>query len=262
MGNFDASVLRCLWIGPDEQTYQRTSTAWSPYYEMDPIVHLLGDDLGIVRDAYPGLTVVLEFQDESYIPPNSSTVDRCDRIVRGVMEEAKLAVVICMGELIPAQAVVDWLQLGVFTYVERRGTMARFHQTFAESSCRARQIAQQYNRFDCLRERWNSVSDREAVVLEMLLEGIPNKTIATRLGVSQRTVETRRHNLYEKLDSRCVAEVVKNIYELDALNRVFRRADDSGIPLRQELKPHFPSMRPLPSLNPTAISSTSNQNEE
>jgi DNA-binding NarL/FixJ family response regulator len=261
MGNIEVSVLRCLWIGPDNQTYQRTTTAWSPFYEMDSVVHLPDEDLGVFRDAQPGLTVVLEFQDEPCISPNRSTVDRCDRIVRSVMEEAEFSVVICLGDSIPSQIVVDWLHLGVFTYVERRGTMARFHQTFAESSCRARQIAQQYHRFDSLRERWNSVTEREAVVLEMLLEGVPNKTIATRLGVSQRTVETRRHNLYEKLDSRCVAEVVKHIYELDSLNRIFRREDASRHSLRQELQPHFPLMRPLPLLNPRVISVTSNRNE-
>jgi DNA-binding NarL/FixJ family response regulator len=262
MGNFDVSLPRCLWIGPDDQTYQRTNTAWSPYFEMDSVIHLLGEDLALVHNFKPGLTIVLEFQDESSIPPNSETIERCDRMVRNVMEEAKLAIVICLGDSIPAQAVVDWLQLGVFTYIERRASMARFTQTFAESSCRARQIAQQHNRFDSLCARWNSVSDREAIVLEMLLEGIPNKTIATRLGVSQRTVETRRHNLYEKLDSRCVAEVVKVMYELDTLNRVFRRFDECNLDSRKEHRPHFPSMRPLPSLNPNPLSVTYSGNEE
>ncbi len=258
MGVDDNQALRCLWIGPDDLSLQRTKAAWSAFYQSVPSIHPLDADLAVVREAQPGLTIVIEFRDESYIPPNSTTVDRCDRIVRNVMEEAKLAVVICIGDLIPAQAVVDWLQIGVFTYVERHGSMARFHQTFAESSCRARQVAHQYDRFNDLCERWNSVSDREAIVLEMLLEGIPNKTIATRLGVSQRTVETRRHNLYEKLESRCVTEVVKVIYELDMLNRLFRRMDETSTGLRHSLRPHLPSIRPLPILNPsvTSISST------
>ncbi len=158
---------------------------------------------------------------------------------------------ICLGDQIPAQTVVDWLQLGVYTYLERSAGSARYQQVFAEASCRSSLMVRQFERFETLRSRWNSVSDREATVLELLLEGIPNKTIANRLGVSQRTVETRRHNLYEKLESRSVAEVVRVIYELGGLERMFRRRHD--VAAGAASRPHFAVSRSLPLLNPNTF---------
>jgi FixJ family two-component response regulator len=246
------TAMKCLWIARRNDTLEKTKSAWQAFYEMQGDLWPFERAVSAVRGASPGTSIVLEMPDCSDVPPSASHLERCDQLVRSLAEEARNLVVICIGELLPAQLVVDWMPLGVFNYIERHSAMARYQQTFCESSCHARQVSLRYHRFTGLRERWNSLSDREAIVLEMVLEGTPNKTIATRLGVSQRTIETRRHNLYEKLDSRCLADVVKFIYELDLLAKIFKHVDQDrpqGIRFDKAV-----AARQLPHLTPHAIS--------
>ena len=54
-----------------------------------------------------------------------------------------------------------------------------------------------------------SLSSGEFEVLELLSEGKANKVIASRLGVSLRTVEARRSTIFEKLGVESVAAMMK-----------------------------------------------------
>lgn len=53
------------------------------------------------------------------------------------------------------------------------------------------------------------LSLRESEVMAILMEGVPNKVVAHRLGLSVRTVEMHRANALAKLDVRSIAEVVR-----------------------------------------------------
>lgn len=57
--------------------------------------------------------------------------------------------------------------------------------------------------------RLNILTDRERDVLNGLVEGLPNKTIAFDLGISPRTVEIHRANLMQKLEVRSLAEALR-----------------------------------------------------
>jgi two-component system response regulator NreC len=57
-------------------------------------------------------------------------------------------------------------------------------------------------------DRYDSLSEREREVFQLMAEGHSNKSMATLLGVSSATVETHRAHLLEKLDLHSVAEVV------------------------------------------------------
>ncbi|QDV71205.1 Response regulator protein TodT [Rosistilla carotiformis] len=65
------------------------------------------------------------------------------------------------------------------------------------------------------RERLDSLSDGERDVLRLVLEGFPNKVIASRLDVSQRTVEARRHKLFVKTETTSIAELVRMVVRLE-----------------------------------------------
>lgn len=53
------------------------------------------------------------------------------------------------------------------------------------------------------------LSPRERDVAELMVEGCANKTIATRLGISVRTVETHRANILSKLGIRTLPELMR-----------------------------------------------------
>jgi len=55
----------------------------------------------------------------------------------------------------------------------------------------------------------SSLTDREQDVLQLLAEGHSTKQIASQLKISEKTVETHRHRLMEKLDIHSIAELTK-----------------------------------------------------
>jgi len=57
--------------------------------------------------------------------------------------------------------------------------------------------------------RLGTLSPREREVMQLVIEGKPNKVIATRLGLSTRTVEVHRAKVMEKMQAASLAELVR-----------------------------------------------------
>jgi two-component system response regulator FixJ len=82
-----------------------------------------------------------------------------------------------------------------------------------------RAIGEAFARLDCLHDkemkageakiRLASLTGRERDVLDGLVAGFPNKTIAYDLGISPRTVEIYRANMMEKLRVRSLSEALR-----------------------------------------------------
>ncbi len=68
---------------------------------------------------------------------------------------------------------------------------------------------------DATRERLASLSEREAQVLQGVVAGQPNKTIAFELGISPRTVEVYRAGLMGKMRAKSLPELVRMVMGLD-----------------------------------------------
>lgn len=62
-----------------------------------------------------------------------------------------------------------------------------------------------------IKEQIASLTPREHDVLHHLMEGHANKVIAIELGISERTVEIHRARVFEKLDVRNVARLVRKV---------------------------------------------------
>ena len=60
-----------------------------------------------------------------------------------------------------------------------------------------------------IQQRLHSLTERERQALELISEGHPNKVIAAKMGISQRTVENHRAHLLEKLDARSTAALIR-----------------------------------------------------
>ena len=59
------------------------------------------------------------------------------------------------------------------------------------------------------RERYQQLSAREREVLGLIVEGLTNKDIGRALGLSPRTVETHRANLFAKLETESLAQLIR-----------------------------------------------------
>lgn len=66
------------------------------------------------------------------------------------------------------------------------------------------------------KERFASLSEREAEVLALVVEGLLNKQIAYQLKLSEVTVKAHRRHLMAKLGARSVADLVRLTLELNA----------------------------------------------
>ncbi len=60
-----------------------------------------------------------------------------------------------------------------------------------------------------INDKLNALSNRERQVLEGLVAGKPNKTIAFDLGISPRTVEIYRANLMTKMSANSLSDLVR-----------------------------------------------------
>ena len=66
-----------------------------------------------------------------------------------------------------------------------------------------------------VKQRLEELSPGERQVLDRILEGRPNKTIARALDVGLRTVEARRSRIFRKLGAKSLAELVRVVCEGD-----------------------------------------------
>jgi len=64
------------------------------------------------------------------------------------------------------------------------------------------------------RERYERLSEREREVLSLIVAGLTNKEIGRALGLSPRTVETHRANLFAKLEAESLAQVIRRYADL------------------------------------------------
>jgi RNA polymerase sigma factor (sigma-70 family) len=60
------------------------------------------------------------------------------------------------------------------------------------------------------REHYSQLSEREREVLGLIVEGLTNKEIGRALGLSPRTVETHRANLFAKLQVDSLAHLIRH----------------------------------------------------
>ncbi|MEA2744145.1 MAG: two-component system, LuxR family, response regulator FixJ [Acetobacteraceae bacterium] len=68
------------------------------------------------------------------------------------------------------------------------------------------------NEVAAIKARLDSLSLREREVLDGLIAGLPNKTIAYDLKISARTVEVHRANLMTRMSARSVADLVRMVF--------------------------------------------------
>jgi FixJ family two-component response regulator len=62
-----------------------------------------------------------------------------------------------------------------------------------------------------IRERLSSLSSREHQVLDMVVAGKPNKSIAAVLGLSAKTVEKHRAKIMEKMQAKSLADLLRKV---------------------------------------------------
>jgi two-component system response regulator FixJ len=104
---------------------------------------------------------------------------------------------------------VEAMKLGAVDFLEKPfdddALLAAVHSALAIEGDHSKRNAELTE----LNERLTALSHRERQVLEGLVKGHPNKTIAYDLGISPRTVEIYRANVMTKMDAGSLSELVR-----------------------------------------------------
>jgi two-component system response regulator FixJ len=104
---------------------------------------------------------------------------------------------------------VEAMKAGAIDFFEKPfGDDAMLAAVRRALGCRREESAREAER-DAVKERLASLSARERQVLEGLVAGKPNKTIAFDLGISARTVEIYRANVMTKMDAASLSALVR-----------------------------------------------------
>lgn len=154
--------------------------------------------LATVRGHRPDLVVV-----DIRMPPTFT--DEGARAARQIKEAHPEIGVLVLSQHIETQFAVDLVSLGGFGYL-LKGRVLRV----ADFLDAAQRVANGGSALDpkvvatlvsgSARDRLGQLSGREREVLELMAEGLTNSAIATRLFLSERTVEAHVRNVMMKLD--------------------------------------------------------------
>lgn len=118
----------------------------------------------------------------------------------------------------PVIIMTGFAEVPVALRAMRQGAVDFLQKTFSETELLEainRAVAldaerrRQYARRQELNEMMGRLTAPEQEVLDLMLEGKPNKSIASTLGVSVRTVEDRRARIMKKLSVDTLAELVR-----------------------------------------------------
>jgi two-component system response regulator DctR len=100
---------------------------------------------------------------------------------------------------------------GAFDFVEKpfsnNALVDRIEQALALSAAELARRREQRSRA----RRMAELTEREAEVMRLVIEGHPNKRIADALGISVRTVEVHRARVFEKMDVKSAVELANRL---------------------------------------------------
>lgn len=106
---------------------------------------------------------------------------------------------------------VEAMKLGAFEFLEKPFEDRRILSAIRSALERSREAGQRASEISAIAERLASLSQRERQVLDGLVVGHPNKTIAFDLGISPRTVEVYRANVMDKMQASSLSDLVRMV---------------------------------------------------
>jgi two-component system response regulator FixJ len=191
----------------------------------DKIVHLVDDDDAIRRSAsfmlktsgyqVKSFASGVELLKEREIEPGCILLDvrmpGMDglEVQRALQDRGLTHPVIVMTGHGDVNVAVQAMKSGAVDFIEKPFEKAQLLSAIEEGFSRIAQAGRSTKRADEARVRLQSLTPRERDVLEGLVRGHPNKTIAYDLDISPRTVEIHRANLMSKLEVASLSEALR-----------------------------------------------------
>jgi two-component system response regulator FixJ len=115
---------------------------------------------------------------------------------------------------------VQAMRQGAFDFIEKPFSgqilVDRIAAALEEDSRRRRTRGEKAE----IQRRVESLTPRERQVMDLVVQGKPNKSVGTALGLSPKTVEVHRANVMKKMAAGSLAELVRMVLAIEAKERV------------------------------------------
>ncbi|HQW08511.1 MAG TPA: response regulator transcription factor [Steroidobacteraceae bacterium] len=200
--------------------------------ERHPIVYIVDDDsgarvslrsllksVGITATAYPSARDFLATYQTSdpgcllldvRMPGMSGLELQMELNLRG----ATIPVVFLTGHGDVPMA-VEAMQHGAFDFLQKPYREQALLDCVQRAMAKDRVNREALEEHEFIRANLNSLTAREREVLDLMILGKSNKTMAAELSLSQRTVEIHRANVMEKMAADSVAQLVRMVIEVE-----------------------------------------------
>jgi two-component system response regulator DctR len=143
--------------------------------------------------------------------PGMSGLALFERLVERGLHQA-LPVIFLTGHA-DVPTAVSAVKRGAFDFCEKpfsdNALVDRVEQALAQSAT----IVQAQQARARLRQRLGELTDRERAVMQLVIEGLPNKRIADQLDISVRTVEVHRARVFDKMEVKSAVELANLLRE-------------------------------------------------
>jgi FixJ family two-component response regulator len=124
--------------------------------------------------------------------------------------------VIMLSRYSSTELAVDVMKMGAVTLLEKPFKSHALFEAIQRAMTVSKKMEQVHTTLHDLTARFSQLVESENQVLGLLVDGKPNKQIAQELGVSLRTVELRRHKIFEKTNTDSIAVLVKLVMQLNS----------------------------------------------
>jgi two-component system, LuxR family, response regulator FixJ len=104
---------------------------------------------------------------------------------------------------------VQAIKLGAFDFVEKPFTNERLVSSVEQALVASESSMKSRIELDDLRAKFQSLSERQRDTMQLLVQGLSNKEIGQKLGISPRTVEIHRTWVMTKMSARSIADLVR-----------------------------------------------------
>ncbi len=114
---------------------------------------------------------------------------------------------------------IDCVQKGAFNFLVKPPVPEKLLELVEDAVKKNRQDRRQAQYVAQLRAQLETLTPAERQVAVMIAKGLTNKVVAETLGVSERTVQTQRANVYAKLDCENAVEVAEFLHEAEGVSQ-------------------------------------------
>ncbi len=114
---------------------------------------------------------------------------------------------------------VSALKAGAADFIEKPTDDQRLLASIREAVAAARERTREQVELTEIARRYRELSDRQREVMNLAVQGIANKEIAAKLGISPRTVEHYREHVMERMQADTFAELVHMAVRLGLIGK-------------------------------------------